>query len=159
MMLHRSVLLRAQHLRTLSQISMRHKWTGSDPGEHVTNSSDKSDIQTQASQAGREDKSQDNQGLANSATERDQQGSQKKVKEEFPEAPKGPVIGMNDERGSVGVFGCVLLDPERCGLMGFLERCLVKVEDAWGLQCWWKARPESALLKKRGHRMEETGDI
>lgn len=88
-------------MRAFSQAARLQKWTGSDPSEHVTNSNDNLDVHTQASKAGAEDRNADGSGLAQSTTERDHRNSQKKVKEEFPEAPKGPVIGMNDERGSV----------------------------------------------------------
>lgn len=96
----------------------RQAWTGSDPSEHVTNSADNLDIQTNASKAGRSDRAQgagggseggERGGLAQSRTEQDARSSNERAKQDHPEAP-GPVIGMNDERGSVRLHSFFILD-------------------------------------------------
>lgn len=48
------------------------------------------------------DKAQGGQSSA-ATSEKDPNDGQKKIKEEFPESPPGPVIGMQDEKGRKGV--------------------------------------------------------
>ncbi|KAI9749123.1 MAG: hypothetical protein M1815_002737 [Lichina confinis] len=79
------------------------EWSGRKPSEHVTNSDDALSVHADASKAGREDRAQgDGGGQAQATTEKDQRKSSERAKKEFPEAPSGPVLGMNDERGSKG---------------------------------------------------------
>lgn len=42
-------------------------------------------------------------GTSPATSGKDPHDSQKKIKEEFPEAPPGPVIGMQDQIGRKGV--------------------------------------------------------
>lgn len=79
------------------------EWSGRKPSEHVANSDDDLSVHADASKAGREDRARGDGGdRAQAASEKDQRKSSKRAKEEFPEAPSGPVLGMNDERGSKG---------------------------------------------------------
>jgi hypothetical protein len=102
-------------------------WKGTDSSEHITNSDDNLDVYVDASKSGRADRSNstdastdsgndtDNSSssskgaetnnssqssLAQSTSQQDQRNSNKRAEQDHPEAP-GPVIGMNDERGSV----------------------------------------------------------
>ncbi|KAI9747799.1 MAG: hypothetical protein M1815_003888, partial [Lichina confinis] len=101
-MLRRHVLSSKLQVRAFSPAARRQtEWSGRKPSEHVTNSDDDLSVQADASKAGREDRAQgDGGGQAQAATEKDQRKSSERTKKEFPEAPPGPVIGMNDERGS-----------------------------------------------------------
>ena len=66
------------------------------------NRKDELDPQSKASQSGMKNA---DEGKGGSALSRKDDGSnaQEKVKKEFPEAPAGPVLGMQDERGGVSV--------------------------------------------------------
>ncbi|KAH0848984.1 hypothetical protein FOPE_03207 [Fonsecaea pedrosoi] len=57
------------------------------------------DVQAETSQQGMKDHEEMKEG-SDAISRRDERDSNKKAKEEHPEAPE-PVIGMNDERGSV----------------------------------------------------------
>ena len=60
-----------------------------------------------------EGKNVDDTKAGQGVTRKDETNSAQKTREEFPEAPDGPIIGMNDERGGVSVVSflgsiCVL---------------------------------------------------
>jgi len=74
------------------------KWKGRQPDEHTTDSKDELDVESEASGKGQRAKAADDT-TSNATSQRDTQGAQKKAKEEHPESPKGPIIGMNDEKG------------------------------------------------------------
>ncbi|KAI9882140.1 MAG: hypothetical protein M1823_006117 [Watsoniomyces obsoletus] len=102
-MLSRSILTRQlpTTIRTFTTTASPRGWKGSDPSEHITNSTDNLDVHSEAATAGREDRSKGKDGLAQSATESEARNSNERAKKDHPEAP-GPVIGMNDERGGKG---------------------------------------------------------
>lgn len=79
-------------------------WTGRPTDDHAVKR-DRNDVQGEASQEGlkkfqegKDDKTQTASGQA--ISRKDERNSNQKAKEEHPEAPS-PVIGMNEERGSV----------------------------------------------------------
>lgn len=89
----------SNQVRTLSNSAPRAAWEGSKPEEHVVRESDVHNIQQDASKDGKAERaSGDNPD--GSTIEKDVGSENKKAKEDHPEAPE-PVIGMNDERGSV----------------------------------------------------------
>lgn len=59
-------------------------------------------MQKEASESGLKERAKGEQSGSSAINERDERDSGGKTKEEFPEAPAGPVLGMNDERGGVG---------------------------------------------------------
>jgi hypothetical protein len=87
--------------RCLSTTSASMKWTGDQPGDHVTNDPDGKayNVRHDASKEGREERAS-GESESNAISEKDGKGENAKAKEDHPEAP-GPVIGMNDERGGV----------------------------------------------------------
>ena len=106
--LHHSRLLQRGILehssRRFTQASQTWKWTGSDSKDHTTNADDRLDVQSDASRSGKADRSS-GEGLSQATNQEDARKSNARAKEERPEAPDGPVIGMNDERGSVSKYG------------------------------------------------------
>ncbi len=64
---------------------------------------DELDVQSQASQSGMGKRQENDQNHSQAISEQDTGGHNKKAQNEHPKAP-GPVIGMNDERGSVSLF-------------------------------------------------------
>ena len=63
-------------------------------------------MQSSSAAQGQRDREEGKGGQA--ATRSDERASGQRAKEEFPEAPDGPVLGMNDERGGVScVFVCL----------------------------------------------------
>ncbi|OJD34244.1 uncharacterized protein BKCO1_240006 [Diplodia corticola] len=68
--------------------------------QHTTQKTDRSDVQNENSQAGREAHATGTGGTASSR--RDERSSTARAKKEHPEAPD-VVIGMQDERGGKGV--------------------------------------------------------
>jgi hypothetical protein len=82
-------------------------WSGRPAEDHATQR-DRLDAQGDASQEGmkkfQEDQDQNTKTVSGQAiTREDERNANRRAKEEHPEAP-GPVIGMNDERGSVSAF-------------------------------------------------------
>lgn len=87
------------------------KWSGSNSSEHITNSTDNLDVHSNAAKSGKQDRTSSGGGSA-AANQEDARKSNARAKEDRPEAPPGPVLGMNDERGSV----CLTLEASmgRC---------------------------------------------
>ncbi|PYI14543.1 hypothetical protein BO86DRAFT_385680 [Aspergillus japonicus CBS 114.51] len=83
-------------------------WVGTNADDHAVNRTkkrDNTDVSTDASSAGQEDR-ESSYGVPDSskpagATERGGLKHERKAKKEHPKAPE-PVIGMNDERGQRG---------------------------------------------------------
>ncbi|MCJ1254899.1 hypothetical protein MMC24_002715 [Lignoscripta atroalba] len=76
-------------------------WVGRGAEEHVTNRGDELDIHAAASKSGQRDRANDS-NQSSAASERDNRKDNERAKKDMPEAPPGPVIGMNDERGGKG---------------------------------------------------------
>lgn len=68
---------------------------------HTTEKNNVLDVQSAASKGGRRDRQSDQSDSSSAASERNKGDDTKTIKKDFPEAPRGPVIGMNDERGGV----------------------------------------------------------
>lgn len=98
-----SSLLSTTHPRFAS--SYAGGWEGRKPDEHVTNRKDELDVQSSASQSGKKERAAagGSEQSSSATTEKDHGNQNEKAHKDHPEAP-GPVLGMNDERGSVGVF-------------------------------------------------------
>ena len=98
----RSRTLPITHSLRLSSIPVRSyakatsDWEGRQPYEHVTNREDHTNIQTSASKSGKSDRTAGSECHSQATKGKHNE----KAKEDHPEAPK-PVIGMNDERGTV----------------------------------------------------------
>lgn len=88
--------------RTFSQVSWLQTGGGTGPNEHITNSTDRLDVHTNAAKSGKADRTSGGGG-SQAANEQDDRNNNKRAQEEHPEAPM--VIGMNDERGSVRLPG------------------------------------------------------
>lgn len=86
------------------------EWRGSSTEDHATNRAAKNDItdpEVEGVAKGQKER-EESAGIADATkssatTQRDLGQNKKKAKEEHPKAPE-PVIGMNDERGSVSHF-------------------------------------------------------
>lgn len=76
-------------------------WEGRQPEEHVTNRKDELDVQSSAAKSGKRERAGGSE-QSSATSEKDHGNQNEKAKKDHPEAP-GPVLGMNDERGSVGV--------------------------------------------------------
>jgi len=78
-------------------------WSGRKSDEHAVNRS-ANDPQSKAAKEGQEERAKTDapKGTGSDATSRrDEKDSNRRAKEEHPEAPE-PVIGMNEERGGKG---------------------------------------------------------
>jgi hypothetical protein len=82
----------------------------SKPKDHVTETNDTHNVQKSASDGGQAEKAKG--GRDNATGEKDVRNSNKKAKQDHPEAP-GPVLGMNDERGGVSFY--LSLKHRQCG--------------------------------------------
>jgi len=82
--------------RPLSTTSPQQKWEGRQAEEHPAREKDSHNAQIDAVKGGKEDRAKGEQGGSKATTEQSG-GTNKKAKEEFPEAPD--TIGMQDERG------------------------------------------------------------
>ena len=71
-------------------------------GTHTTNKDNELDVQSSDLKGGQRDRQSDNATSSSAATERKLGNDSEQVKKYFPEAPPGPVLGMNDERGGEG---------------------------------------------------------
>lgn len=69
--------------------------------DHVSETKDANNAQIDAARAGKDARQSGSGKDDDAVSERDVRGSAKKGEKENPEAPK-PVIGLNDERGTVG---------------------------------------------------------
>lgn len=80
--------------RRLSVSSAHRKWEGRQPEENTAREKDKQNVQHDASREGKQEraKGEGSRGTSEQAGE-----SNRKAKEEFPEAPD--TVGMQDERG------------------------------------------------------------
>ncbi|KAI9830888.1 MAG: hypothetical protein M1826_004318 [Phylliscum demangeonii] len=77
-------------------------WRGSTTADHATNTSDELDVQSTAAQTGKAERvSSSDGGRSQAVSEQDEGKNNARAKQDHAEAP-GPVIGMNDERGSKG---------------------------------------------------------
>ncbi|PYH46405.1 uncharacterized protein BP01DRAFT_355436 [Aspergillus saccharolyticus JOP 1030-1] len=93
---------------TTAQIRLNSSWEGTKAEDHAVNRTkkgDTTDVETDASRRGQEDR-EASHGLPDSskqgaATERGGLKHERKAKKEHPRAPE-PIIGMNDERGQRG---------------------------------------------------------
>ncbi|RAH43580.1 uncharacterized protein BO95DRAFT_444956 [Aspergillus brunneoviolaceus CBS 621.78] len=93
---------------TTAQARLNSSWVGTKAEDHAVNRTkkrDTTDVSTDASAAGQEDR-ESSYGVPDSskqggATERGGLKHERKAKKEHPKAPE-PVIGMNDERGQRG---------------------------------------------------------
>jgi len=94
---HRAQVVTTTHTRALSASPLNLAWEGSKPEDHATETSDTNNVQIDASKEGKAERSSSEGSGA--STEKDH--GNEKAKKDHPEAP-GPVIGMNDERGSKG---------------------------------------------------------
>ena len=111
-----AIKLRPSPRASLKPIILRSSytdWRGTREEDHGLNrvqKGDTADPQTDAMKGGQEEreKAAQNRGNDNAKSqatkEKDQSRSKEKIEKEFPEAPR-PIIGMNDERGRVGVSG------------------------------------------------------
>ena len=77
-------------------------WEGRKPEEHATNRKDELDVQSSAAESGKRERASGSE-QSSATNEKDHGNQNEKAKKDHPEAP-GPVLGMNDERGSVGVM-------------------------------------------------------
>jgi hypothetical protein len=84
----------AMAVRRLSGSPVNRKWGGRQPEEHPTREKDTDNVQHDAVKEGKEERAK---GQGSRGTSEESGGSNKKAKEEFPEAPD--TIGMQDERG------------------------------------------------------------
>jgi hypothetical protein len=78
------------------------EWHGRKTNEHVANRKDELDVQSGASQSGHRERASGDEKQSQATTEKDSGNQNEQAKKDHPEAP-GPVIGMNDERGQVGL--------------------------------------------------------
>ena len=69
-------------------------WKGRTGDDHVLNR-DKNDVQGKASNEAREQREKGQEG-SGAISQKDENNSTQKAREEHPEAPKGPIIGMQD---------------------------------------------------------------
>jgi len=76
------------------------KGVGSTSADHVTRTTDTHNVEIDASKAG--EAAREKGGEDGATSERDVNRSNEKTQQDYPEAPR-PVVGMNDERGSVSV--------------------------------------------------------
>ena len=67
------------------------------------NRTDANDVQSAASQSGMDQKRKGEDG-SSGISQKDERNSSQRTKEQHPEAPKGPVLGMQDERGGVWIL-------------------------------------------------------
>jgi hypothetical protein len=81
-------------VRRLSSSSANRKWEGRQPEENTTREKDKHNVQHDASREGKQERAK---GEGSRGTSEQSGDSNKKAKEEFPEAPD--TVGMQDERG------------------------------------------------------------
>jgi len=81
--------------RRLSISSTKKKWEGRQPEENTTREKDSHNVQHDASKEGKQERAK---GDGSRGTSEASGESNKKAKEEFPEAPD--TVGMQDERGS-----------------------------------------------------------
>lgn len=70
--------------------------------ECVLDRKDEKDVQSSASHSGMRKRQENDQDHSVALSERDRGAHNEKAKEEHPEAPD-PIIGMNGERGKVGL--------------------------------------------------------
>ncbi|KAL3427127.1 hypothetical protein PVAG01_00637 [Phlyctema vagabunda] len=90
--------------RTFTATARAQKWTGSEPSDHQTNEKDSHNVQQDAVNKGKQDRQKPNDGTGSVAAkgQASEHGeTQKSAAKEFPNKPKGPVIGLQDERGGV----------------------------------------------------------
>jgi hypothetical protein len=78
--------------------SIEHKWEGRKAEENTVRETDTNNIQQDASREGKKERAE---GEGSRGTSEQAGDSNKKAKEEFPEAPD--TIGMQDERGQVSL--------------------------------------------------------
>jgi hypothetical protein len=84
--------------RPFSAFSIQHKWEGRKAEENTVRETDTNNIQQDASREGKEERAE---GEGSRETSEQAGDSNKKAKEEVPEAPD--TIGMQDERGGVSL--------------------------------------------------------
>lgn len=84
----------AMTVRRLSGSPVNRKWEGRQPEEHPVREKDTDNVQHDAVKEGKEERAK---GQGSRGASEESGGSNKKAKEEFPEAPD--TIGMQDERG------------------------------------------------------------
>ena len=103
--------LRSSPLPSVSTLSLRSTstsspsepgWQGRTADQHTARHDDDANIHSSASKSGKQDRLHGD-GHSQATTQKDHGNNNQRAKEDHPEAP-GPVIGMNDERGGVGVF-------------------------------------------------------
>jgi len=80
--------------RHLSVSSIKQKWEGRQPEENPTREKDSHNVQHDASKEGKQERAK---GEGSRGTSEAAGDSNKKAKQEFPEAPD--TVGMQDERG------------------------------------------------------------
>lgn len=68
-------------------------------------------MQKDASESGFRERAKGEESGEAAVSEKGGKGATEKTKEEHPEAPKGPVLGMNDERGGVSCFSFFFVSP------------------------------------------------
>lgn len=95
---HQTLLAVVSRRRVSSSGSAR-AWTGKSKEEHVVHRKDELDVQSEASQSGMRLKEEGKEG-SQAISQKDEGSHAKKAKQDYPEAPE-PILGMNDERGSV----------------------------------------------------------
>jgi hypothetical protein len=102
MRLTRTIQRLSAQARPLSTSSARAKWEGTRPQDSTTNEPDTHNVQHDASRGGKQERAagQGSSGTSEKPGGAGKEDLNKKAEKDHPEAAK-PVIGMNDERGSV----------------------------------------------------------
>jgi hypothetical protein len=90
--------------RRLSNSSINQKWEGSKAKDHTARETDSHNVVQDATRDGKAEraKGEGSSGTSEKAGVKGEANLNKKAERDYKEAPK-PVIGMNDERGSVSL--------------------------------------------------------
>lgn len=118
-------------------------WTGTSTDDHAINRTRKGDItdpQMESALSGQEERAE-NEFIADrtksqATTERDLRHSNRRAKEENPEAPE-PIIGMNDEKGEVSLLPpseVALCSYPQCLMIGFMVLLSYRCKSDWILE-------------------------
>lgn len=94
----------ASTVRRLSNSSINQKWEGSKGEDHIVRETDSHNVQQDAARSGKAERAlgEASSGTSEKAGMKREENLNEKAKRDHKEAPK-PVIGMNDERGSVSI--------------------------------------------------------
>lgn len=101
---HRTIKPTSQ-IRSISTTQSLSAWTGRQPEDNTVRETDSNNVQQDAVREGKQDRASsdasDGANKSGATSEKDVGNMNKKAKQDHPEAP-GPILGMNDERGSKG---------------------------------------------------------